>query len=232
MPYGWLFTLHICSDVAILPTSLTCPQSPLLNSFLPTFNFFSSLITVQHTDLLERCLGSSPLEARLYQTGDLRLCLWLSLTVTTIPRMLQSLGKELILASRRFHWRHIVPISHTASHFSLPYDFQGYYHPAPILYRLRLYVYPFFHFLGTQCLVPEHSLGVWEFWLSMPKTAQLEGLLLCLSPESGVTKPRTCLSHSLQTVYWVLSVRWDWGTHQFFGVWKEPWWSFLYSAFS
>lgn len=79
MPYGWLFTLHICSDVAILLTSLTCPQSPLLDSFLPTFNFFSSLITVQHTDLLERCWGSSPLEARLYQTGDLCLCGCLSL---------------------------------------------------------------------------------------------------------------------------------------------------------
>lgn len=146
MPYGWLFTLHICSDVAILPTSLTCPQSPLLDFFLPTFNFFSSLITVQHTDLLECCLGSSPLEARLYQTGDLRLCLWLSLTATTIPRMLQSLGKELILASRRFHWRHIVPISHTASHFSLPYDFQGYYPPCSYIVSATFICIPFLPF--------------------------------------------------------------------------------------
>lgn len=169
MPYGWLFTLHICSDVAILLTSLTCPQSPLLDSFLPTFNFFSSLITVQHTDLLERCWGFSPLEARLYQTGDLCLCLWLSLTATTIPRMLQSLGKELILASRRFHWGTLFLF--LTQYLTFPYHmtFRAIIHPAPILYLLRLYVYPFFHFLGTQCLVPEHSLGV-------PKTAQLEVL--------------------------------------------------------
>lgn len=31
-----------------------------------------------------------------------------------------------------------------------------------------------------------------------------------------VPKARTCLSHCLQTVNWVLPVRWDWGGHQFF----------------
>lgn len=182
LPYGRLFTPCICSDVSILPMSLTCPQSPLLDSFLPTFNFFSSFITVQHTVSLT-CWSAAqaleePLEARLYQARDLCLCLWLSLTAMTIPRMLQSLRKELILARRRFHWRHIVPISHTASHFSLPYDFQGYYSPCSYTAPVTFIHNPFFHFLGTQCLVPEHSLGVWEFWLSIPKTAQLEVLFM------------------------------------------------------
>lgn len=181
--------------------------------------------------------------------------------------------------------------SYFTQHLTFLYhiSFRVIIYPDPILHLLRLYVYPFFHFLGTQCLVPEHSLGVWEFWLSIPKTAQLEvlfmsfvdgelpysgcGLAICEGfwnvnmakllgfPEWGraregvclfslstlsfntleysivsfswvcVPKPRTCLSHCLQTVNRVLSVRWDWGSHQFSCVWKEPWWSFLYSAF-